>query len=313
MEPTDPTEHNMYNILTIDGGGILGIIPAKILDRLSSQNAYLEKIDLFAGTSTGGILAAALAAKIPTDKIVSIYKDEGDDIFRDRGFWDIISFDEMVRANYSSNGLYKILKKYFGSKKYKECETRCLIASFDLEKSVDGMPNHARPKFFDSHDENDGELQIIDIAMMTSAAPTFFPTYNGFADGVLAANNPSDSAIAFAMNQGKKREEIKLLSFGTGFQPFVVKDRNSKHGHDWGLCQWGPIFLQLFINGSNITSDYRSKQFLAENYLRINPLIKEDLELDSINEIDYMLKVADSFELDNLLKWVGEETKGAPE
>lgn len=298
----------MYRILSFDGGGIMGLLSAVILKRIiQERESFLNNVDLVSGTSTGGIIALGLAAGLSIDQIIDLYLNKGDDIFQSRGFWDWISLDELIRANYSQETLKQILTDEFQEKIFKDVKIRSLIPAYDLEAQKTGFENHARPKFWDSNDAKDGQKKIVDIALMTSAAPTFFPTYQGFADGALFANNPSDSAIGLALKEGHK--DISLLSIGTGFQAFKIADEFNNGeiaSQDWGLSQWAPHLIDLIMMGLNITSDYKSKQLLKNKYLRINPAVDIEIKLDSIDKMKYLIDIAESLDLSGAIQWTDE-------
>src|SRR5215213_1985690 len=71
-----------YFIVSCDGGGIRGLVTAMLLEDLEAKcPGFLSQVALFAGTSTGGIIALGLAAEIPIRKIRSIYESKAAQIF----------------------------------------------------------------------------------------------------------------------------------------------------------------------------------------------------------------------------------------
>ena len=299
-----------YNILSLDGGGIQGVISSGILRRLSEQFPDLiPNVDLIAGTSIGGIMALAIASGVPVQDISKIYVQHGRKIFSDRGWWDRVSLDEAIRANYGPEGLSEVADHYFGDKKIKDLSKNVLITSVDLDAIKHGR-RMSKPKFFESSDPKDGELLAKDVAMRTSAAPTFFPSYQGFIDGSIVANNPSDCAIVYALDKGIKLEDINLLSIGTGFKGNFIEDEHGSGGRieslDWGYTQWATRIIQLFIHGSVMTSHYKSMKLLDDRYVRIDPDVPESMMLDSIDMIFDMQVIADNTKIEETVDWLRE-------
>jgi patatin-like phospholipase/acyl hydrolase len=182
----------------LDGGGVKGVLEARVIQRLEAAEPFLGKVDLFAGTSTGGILALALAAGVSPADCVALYRDNADAIFSSRGFLDAVTPDEYVRADYSQEGLRKVLQDVFGNKRLPELDREVLVPCFDLARF--------RPKFLDLSDD----WSLVDAALATSAAPTYFPVHlvresltgratskgsiRALIDGGVFANNPADRA-----------------------------------------------------------------------------------------------------------------------
>ena len=118
-----------YLILSLDGGGIRGVLTARLLERLAERSPFLADVELIAGTSTGGILALGLAAGLEPEELVALYVKKGEDIFGDRDLKDKLlgPTDEWVRANYDNKkktGLYKALDEIFGARKLEELEKK---------------------------------------------------------------------------------------------------------------------------------------------------------------------------------------------
>lgn len=296
----------MYRILSLDGGGIRGIFTARIIERLYKKNPeFLSNIDLIAGCSTGAILGMALASGKTPREIRLKYEIDGPKIFKNRDWIDAISFDEVTRANYSHEALKEIGESFFQGKALQDLNIRCLVPTVRLSAAKDNLPRHLRPKYFDS--SKDKKDLAIDVALRATAAPTYFPTYQGYCDGSLFAVNPSDSAKALAESEGQK--DIRVLSIGTGFYPFKIEDKIDKSGKvkplDWGLSQWATKFITTTINSSLIASHYKTKTSLKEKYHRIDAII-EDVDLDAIEAIDELIEVANNIDLTEAKKWIDD-------
>lgn len=239
-----------FKILSIDGGGIRGIIPAIILAEIEkrTKKPICELFDLVAGTSTGGILALGLAkpdpkkpkeahdsAKEPhysAKDLIDLYRQEGKYIFREPFIERWMDTDDLIRPKYPSEGRDKVLSNYFGDTPLKDALTEVFITSYDVELRA--------PVFFTSKQEKKVTDSLVfrkicngftmkQAAMATSAAPTYFQPYQiptahrtekGFyslIDGGVFANNPASLALMEAIIDSKKaaqehpeKEELRL-------------------------------------------------------------------------------------------------------
>jgi patatin-like phospholipase/acyl hydrolase len=296
-----------FNILSLDGGGIRGLLSCKLLERLERlYPGYLEKVNLFAGTSTGGILALGLAAGLSPAEIGDLYQKDGTKIFS-KNIWDKVGdIDRFYYADYKNNALEEALKNKFGGLRLGDLKKKVLISSFRLDSgSVTKMGVRSwKPKFFQNFDDDpsDCDQTVVDVALRTSAAPTYFPVYQGFADGGLVANNPSMCAVAQALdkNTGKQKlNKITLLSIGTGVLPKFVKGFNE----NWGYLQWAPHLITIMIDGVSGVADYQCRQLLGPRYLRLDVLFDRDIGLDNVDEMSYLVQLADREEINETQKW----------
>lgn len=205
-------------ILSIDGGGIRGLIPALILNEIEQRTGKKtsELFDLLAGTSTGGIIAIGLNVTDPhtgkpyaAQKIAGLYEDNGAKIFQKKHL--IPAVGALLDESYYHQGLEEVLESYFGNADLKSTPAELLITSYDIE--------HRKPFYFLSreaklnpHQEN---FHLRDIARATSAAPTYFephPLSNhhykhlALVDGGVFANNPALLAYSEAINIKRWRD-----------------------------------------------------------------------------------------------------------
>lgn len=296
-----------YNILSLDGGGIRGLLSCKLLERLDRlYPGYLEKVSLFAGTSTGGILALGLAAGLTPSEIAEIYQQDGVKIFS-KSIWDKIGdIDRFYYPDYGNKALAEALETKFGDMRLGDLKKKVLISSFRLDSgSVTKMGVRSwKPKFFQNFDDDpsDCDQKVVDVALRTSAAPTYFPVYQGFADGGLVANNPSMCAVAQALDKGtgkQKLNKITVLSIGTGVLPKYVSGFNE----NWGYLQWAPHLITIMMDGVSGVADFQCKQILGPRYLRLDVLFDRDISLDKVEEMPYLIQLADREEIEETKKW----------
>lgn len=241
-----------FRLLSIDGGGIKGILPAAILAecerRFLKGGSAASYFDMIAGTSTGGIVALGLAAGMRAEEVLQIYLRNGAAIFP-VPWTPPVPFGNQLRKAYQSvrdlavyrydrEPLERALRDCFGNRILGSVNRRLNIPAFDGFNEVNVLKTPHHPDF-----RLDWQEEIVTIALATSAAPTFFSTYrNGtrhFADGGVWANNPVMVALVDVMACfDVDRHCIDILSLGCGDQDLRMTDGQIKRG---GLLQWRTI------------------------------------------------------------------------
>lgn len=211
----------MRKILSLDGGGIRGIVPARILAWFESKLGPVSSwADLIVGTSTGGILAAGLAhttdGKTPTysaDALLGLYRDHGAEIFHRtwRDKLDVLEGAVEPIFKYGHAGIETVLQKYYGTVRLSSALIPTVITAFDELKWQAKMFKSEKAKVNAAED-----LPLWYAARATSAAPTYFPPIDGLVDGgVAGATNPAMVAFIESLMMWPS-EPIFLLSIGTG-------------------------------------------------------------------------------------------------
>lgn len=308
-----------FRILSIDGGGIRGIIPAQVLVRLEKklqvktgkENARIaDYFDLIAGTSTGGILACVYLCpdstgkkpKFTAEQAAELYRKNGAKIFRSKWFDFTVVRNLLKYPKYSSSNIEAVLKDHVGDTKLSELLKPCLITAYDIEAR--------ETVFLTQHDATKlkSNYFVRDVARATSAAPTFFSPAlikpdSGKAlpliDGGVFANNPSMCAFAEVRNKfHKKASDTVMLSLGTGK---YYKSYPYKEAQSWGGVQWALPLLDIMMGGVSETIDYQMQQLyesvniLNDNeksvnplkqYLRVNVNLPESSEMDDASEVN---------------------------
>lgn len=306
-----------YRILALDGGGIRGLITAMMLERLESVcPGFLGQIDLFAGTSTGGLLALGLAAGRSPHDARKLYETYGEKVFADTILDDLRDLGTLIGADYDLEPLRETLNLEFPNLKLADLPKKVLVTAFDLDNQAQGPDEtrHWKPKFFHnfSGPDSDGEQWVADVGLYTSAAPTYFPIADGYIDGGVVAGNPSMCALAQALHPetgGQRLEDIVLLSMGTGFNPRYLESLDG----DWGLVQWAPHILNLMFEGSASLADYQCKQLLGGRYLRLNPLLPYPIGMDRIDHIPMMRRLAIQTPLEDAVAWIKQYFEFSPD
>jgi patatin-like phospholipase/acyl hydrolase len=198
----------------------------------------------------------------------------------------------------------------FGDARLGDLPRRVVVATFALDEEGPGGQRTWKPKFFHNFPEpgtSDRDQLVADIAMRTCAAPTYFPIYQGYVDGGVAAVNPAMCGLAQALHPGtggQRLEDVALLSVGTGVSPKHI----ATHDGDWGYAQWAPHLLSIMFDGVSGIADYQCRQLLGERYLRYDPLLAGPIGLDDTEHMGELVAVADGVDLDGAAEWL--ETAG---
>ena len=277
-------------VLSIDGGGIRGIIPALVLAHLEQQagKPCSELFDLMVGTSTGGMLALGLAldndegkALFTAQQLVQLYDDHGAEIFEQSLWRKVRSVGGMLEEAYSHEALEEILDRYFGDRALSACRVPTMVTSYDIQ--------HRRTVFLKSWHDDHAELLCKEAARATSAAPTYFePTTLEWAsesrtliDGGVFMNSPSVSAYAEARKLFPD-DEIALLSIGTGELTRAIPYEAAK---TWGSALWVMSLLDCMFDGVSKAADHQMRLFLGERYLRLQtPLHYASDDMDDASQ-----------------------------
>ena len=276
-------------ILSIDGGGIRGIIPATVLAEVERRTGrpIAALFDLIAGTSTGGIIALALTApgpgggpRLSAADVVGLYLEEGPRIFSRSVLRTVLSVDGLLDERYSDAGLEAALRRYLGDAMLADAITPVLVTAYALEER--------RPFFFKSRraearPARDYPMRV--VARATSAAPTYFepeavPSDRGgtvgLVDGGVCAVNPAMSAYAEVRRDGA---QISLVaSLGTGQQTRPIPTARARR---WGELAWARPLIDAVFDGMSDVVDYQLSQLLpAERYFRLQVELAARDELD---------------------------------
>ena len=296
-------------ILSLDGGGIRGIITCIILRYIEEQLQFYDKpsarlgdyFDFVAGSSTGGLIASIILcpdehrkAKYSIQKGLELYAEKGGDIFQ-VSFWErLVNPFGLLNEKISQEALEKNLNDFFGNLELKELIKPCLITSYDIE--------NRRAKLFNSWKANlsTDNFYVKDVCRATSAAPTYFSPVQiksmygqifSLIDGGMFANNPALCAYAEARkipfaevlkNHQKANHpsvnDMIIVSIGTGIEarPYSFKKLEKS-----GKIGWVNPIIDILMSANAETVDYQLGQMFQtlglrnqKNYYRLNPSLK---------------------------------------
>ena len=186
-------------VLTVDGGGVRGIIPAIVLERLCAEpglDGWLDRVDLVAGTSTGGLIALSLAAGIAPGDLRALYEKHAGEVFADNLFDDVKDLGKLIGADYNVGNLERVVHETLGDKTLAQLDKRVLVTAFDLDNE-DPDERTWKPKLFHNYPgpDSDGDALAYRVGTATAAAPTYFESFDGYIDGGVFATNPSMCAL----------------------------------------------------------------------------------------------------------------------
>lgn len=295
-------------ILSIDGGGIRGLIPALLLAELERRTGrpIAESFDLIAGTSTGGILACALTLPDPDEparpryaaaELVSLYDDEGPAIF-DRTLWRKVrtawgALDE----RYASAGLRDALERRLGDAPLSAIlpGVEILVTAYDLERRKATILRSTRARADPADD-----FLLRDVALATAAAPTYFEPARirdladrssyALVDGGVFATNPALVALTdrLRVDRGARSGgagappatpvdladvDVELLvSLGTGS---VARPIPYEEAKGWGALEWAPRIVDVVFDGIADTTEFHCRRLLGSRYVRLQTTLLE--------------------------------------
>ena len=246
----------MKRILTIDGGGIRGVFPAAFLAKLEQDIEYpiARYFDLISGTSTGGIIAIALALGVSANDILRLYEDKGPTIFAQTrsgiAGWLVSKYHwgrwSLWGPKYSAEPLRAALTEVFGKQLLGEAQTRLMIPAWHPSTQdvyIFKTAHHSRLR-------TDYKELAVDAAMATAAAPTYFAqhiTANdvGLVDGGLWANNPVGIAAVEAIAVlNWSPDDLKILSVGCLEDVKAVR-------RSYGALKLAPKLANFFMSGQS--------------------------------------------------------------
>ncbi len=290
-----------FRILTIDGGGVRGLLAVVLLEQLDGRVPdWRQRIDLIAGTSTGGIIALGLAHGLSPTDLRRLYYERMPVIFRDSILDDLRDLGRVIGAEYDITNLRTELEAVFGEATLDDLSCPVLIPAFDLDnQSEDPHRRTWKPKLFHNlpGEDCDGDRRVVDVALYTSAAPTFFPSVDGYIDGGVAIVNPAMAAVAQTQDHRceipnrPSLSEVVLLSLGTG----RVLSRIEGARRDWGYLQWVRPLIRLMNDAVSGIPDYQCRQILGPRYHRLDYTFRpgQEVALDEWRARDRLIAIGE--------------------
>ncbi len=286
----------VVRILSIDGGGIRGIIPALVLkhieSRLLSGRRIADCFDIVAGTSTGGLIALMLTVpskdkrpKYSAAEIVDMYEELGQQVFS-QSLWQLIrSGDGWWGAKYSAHALEDFLASYLGNASLKDVVTNVIVPAYEIELDKTFFFKSSRAKKEPAQD-----CLLRELARATSAAPTYFSPASlidgtgnrklTLIDGGMGANNPSLAAAVYAMEIFGMDIDFFVVSIGTGTNyGAITKNISREDVESAGIIGWAPKIISTLMHAVDDITNYEMWYVFNHNkqqhhYFRLQPILE---------------------------------------
>ena len=249
----EPPQRAKLRILSIDGGGIRGLIPAIVLSRLEDlirarqpDATLASSFDLIAGTSTGGLIALGLATPRPDGTpamtaaaMVELYSGaQAREIFSRpplRRVPGLGRLTDLFEPKYGLEDLRRVLEDRYGDATLSQALTGLLVTAYDMQGR--------QPRFLKPWQPGAEELSAVDAGLATAAAPTYFPPLRSgdatLVDGGVFVNNPAIAATIEAMKRQEgppiTAEDLLVVSLGTGQYERAYDPEDVT---DWGALGW---------------------------------------------------------------------------
>jgi predicted acylesterase/phospholipase RssA len=323
-----PRGRDLVTILALDGGGIRGIIPARVVEALEERTGMpaCRLFDLVAGTSTGGILALGLTAPREDRRspaysaadLVRLYRTRGPEIFRRSPWHSIRTLGGLAGPKYAAGPVERVLQESFRNARMSDALAPVLVTSYDTAA--------AAPFLFKSYRERSPAIAgtglpddhlMWQAARATSAAPTYFPPFllegagprgraRSLVDGGVFANNPAMCALADAYRLfGGARCRYLVVSIGTGNDELRLSYARVKGR---GLLRWAIPILKIVFDGVSDTVDYQAAEMADRSYRFQAEEVEQELDDASPDGIRRLAAAADELverrrsELDELAR-----------
>ena len=267
-------------ILSLDGGGIRGLVTCRWLagaeDALlaAGKPGLMGSFDLYAGSSTGAIVASGLAIGLSPEAIAEMYREHRHTIFPGMAnrLWSRATrlfSDGPSAPRYDGKGLEKVLKQVFGDTTLGQAQLPLMITSYDTISR--------KPVMFKNFNPAHRDLPVWEICRASSAAPTYFPAHamkiggkvHSLIDGGVVANNPTACAIAEAMRKDRRVDNSRnlvVLSVGTGERTRPI---SLEAAREWGALEWAVPIIDVLFDGNTDSVDYIARQLVGDGYFRM--------------------------------------------
>ncbi len=283
----------LKRILSLDGGGVRGIVSLIFLERMEEKARMRtrELFDFVIGTSTGGLAALALTQGQQirsATQILKVYLSQASNIFgKENWIWNQLFFG----PKYNSDSFGKLAKQIFGQALLSECCIPTAVTSYDTST----RKPHLLASWSSSSD-SEQKLRSWEAAMATSAAPTYFPPCElgdrCLVDGGVYANNPTVVGISEAKRLwNQDNVDFLVVSIGTGVSKVGYL---ASEVEQWGMLKWVHPLVDCMFDASSESVDRIAQSLVgSEQYFRLQcPLQLNNMPLDEVAERNLMQLVA---------------------
>lgn len=331
----DGSKNRIKVIASFNGGGVRGIIPARICQEIEeiTQRRMVDLVDCFAGTSAGGILATALnypesegstRPKFTAKEVVEFFKKNAEKIFPPS--WNPFQkVTALFTSKYSADGLDKVLKENYGEMRLSDSIKDIIIPTSEI--SHGGSPWwFSKHKIFNSggehapavSEETCQNILMSEVLKASGAAPYYLPFYSmpldgreyHFIDGGCYANNPTMIGLSYAHILYGKQTPLIAGYFGTGAPPLSNTVPSSYfYGGAYWCWNYPATSMSLNTEEANLLAKIQMQAAFswggAENYFEFQPPISvADFEIDNSSQehLERLLEATEKYIKDNKYK-----------
>lgn len=267
-------------ILSIDGGGIRGVVPSLWLAHLEQGLAahhagpVAEQFDLLVGNSTGALVVAGLAAGKRPAELAQLYEQASRAIFPDTPKRVLsrarrIASQGLSAPKFDGRGLDRVLHLIFGDMTLGQLQRPVMLLAFDTLARA--------PVFFRSYAPEHRDVPVWQALRGSAAAPGYFPAHTMqvgerklvLIDGGVVANNPVLCAMAEALRLDARisdPRQLLLLSLGTGRHAYPIKASDAK---SWGAMQWAMPLLDVVFDAASDNNGDIAQLLIGDGYTRM--------------------------------------------
>lgn len=311
-------------IFSLDGGGVRGLLQLPILREIQERlgEPLVNKVDMWGGTSVGGILTLALTKPDETDptkpaynpsQLIKVLKENAPKIFDNSWYNTLTSVWGLLTPKYSSNNVEKMAAQYLKDSWISESLGNVIISGYDTKNGT--------PIFFKSataRKKPEYDFYMADVARLTSSAQTYFPiaqiqSKTGMMvegiDGGNIANNITACALIEARKMLPNAQDWLVVSLGTGQCSKRIDYHSTKHK---GGFFWARPTISITMNGVSQVVDYQMDEllpphamdngFYKKRYYRFNPFLPaKNIELDdsSPENLEDLLSIGERYAKEN--------------
>lgn len=295
--PAEARPSGPFRVLSLDGGGVRGVCTAAYLAHVEAAvgEPLYRFFDLICGTSTGGLIALALAQGTPASEILELYRERSAALFSRRHPRLPRKAAMFAGSLYESAPLHAELRRVLGDDvRIGASKTRVCVPAVNISTGkvvVFKTRHHARL-------HRDHLLPAWKVAAATSAAPVFFDPFriDGvglLVDGGLWANTPATVGIIEALDQGYTLGDVELLSIGTGAAGFHRAGAGGTRRARYGLAWWGAGLVDLSMHAQTDRAENDMHLLLGERHTRIQFALPDGtFELDDVSRVGLLADLA---------------------
>lgn len=294
-----------FRIILFDGGGVRGALSTRLLKRITDRYPTLiQHTDMFAGTSTGSFIALALAYNKTPTFIDNLYN------YEDMKYVFTPSRRGMFNPKFSNTHLRHLLLDIFPPQlSLASLGKYAFVPSFNVK----GYTKEGYEIVFFTNLINNPTIseKVVDVALYSSAAPTYFPSINNFIDGGVVVNSPTTAPLLYVrsvLGNTYRIPDFRILSIGTGYYPATITRNTS----NWGIAQWSlsplkhsksPLLSILLEDPVQLETAYAS-ELLHKNFFRLNPTLPHSINLADYKEVPHLKALADETDLSDTFSFI---------